>query len=368
MAKIIRSKDPVKLHFRNLAGGGSSLSLLIYSNKRRVYENLGIALSNVKTTAERHQDGEKLRLAEKLRMQRVLEIQNGTYGLVPQHKKQINFVDYFEGLTNKRIASGINSETWLSVLRHLRKFRAVIPLNTVDETYLEDFKNYLLKKVHQNSAHPYFNKVKAALYQAYREKLIVNNPAELVSAPKIIDSQRSYLTLDELRVMAIIECRYPILKNAFLFSAMTGLRWSDIQKLKWSELNQADDQSWSIIFTQKKTKGMEYLPISTEAVNLIGPPQGREERVFKGLKYSAYHNAELVRWAVSAGITRTHVTFHVARHSFATLLLTMGTYLFTVSKLLGHRDSKTTQIYAKVVDQTKIDAINRMPNIGLQIA
>jgi site-specific recombinase XerD len=67
---------------------------------------------------------------------------------------------------------------------------------------------------------------------------------------------------------------------------------------------------------------------------------------------------------MKAGITK-HITFHCARHSFATLQMTMGTDIFTVSKLLGHRDLKTTQIYAKIIDQTKVTAVNNMPNIAL---
>ena len=68
---------------------------------------------------------------------------------------------------------------------------------------------------------------------------------------------------------------------------------------------------------------------------------------------------ELQRWVMRAGITKS-ITFHCARHTHATLLLTYGADIYTVSKLLGHKDVKTTQIYAKIVDQKKIDAVNNL--------
>jgi len=114
-----------------------------------------------------------------------------------------------------------------------------------------------------------------------------------------------------------------------------------------------------IRFRQKKTKGVETQPISEQAFNLLGERAEPEERVFVGLKYSAWHNLKLQQWVMKAGITKT-ITFHCARHTYATLQLTMGTDIYTVSKLLGHKELKTTQIYAKIIDDKKKDAANRI--------
>ena len=73
-------------------------------------------------------------------------------------------------------------------------------------------------------------------------------------------------------------------------------------------------------------------------------------------------NVALVQWMLKAGITKA-ITFHSARHTFATLQLTLGTDIYTVSKLLGHSELKTTQIYAKIIDQKKLEAVNRIPNL-----
>jgi site-specific recombinase XerD len=75
-------------------------------------------------------------------------------------------------------------------------------------------------------------------------------------------------------------------------------------------------------------------------------------------------NTALMQWCLRAGITK-HITFHCGRHTFATLQLTLGTDLFTVSKLLGHSEIRTTQIYAKVIDKKKIEAVNTIPKFEI---
>src|SRR5690606_22573169 len=164
---------------------------------------------------------------------------------------------------------------------------------------------------------------------------------------------------DELKVMAKTDCEVPILKTAFIFSALTGLRWSDINKLVWSEVQHSKELGNYLRFTQKKTQGSETLPISEQAYELLGERGKPEERVFKHLKYSAWYNLKLQQWAMKAGITKT-VTFHCARHTYATLQLTLGTDIYTVSKLLGHKNLKTTQIYAKIIDDKKKVAANKI--------
>ena len=186
------------------------------------------------------------------------------------------------------------------------------------------------------------------------------------------EPEREFLTYEELQAVAKAECEIPLLKTAFLFSAMTGLRWSDVQKLVWSEVQHSKEVGYYIRFRQKKTKGAETLPISEQAFGLLGErgnPEDRvfiglkysaaEDRVFIGLKYSAWHNLKLQQWVMRGGVTKT-ITFHCARHTYATLQLTLGTDIYTVSKLLGHKDLKTTQIYAKIIDDKKKVAANKI--------
>jgi len=191
----------------------------------------------------------------------------------------------------------------------------------------------------------------------------VKSPAAGISAIGKRESEREYLTLEELRALVKEECRFEVLKRAFLFSCLTGLRWSDVQKLKWSEV-QNTVEGWRITFHQQKTGGLQYLDIPEQAKEYLGAQGGPDQLVFEGLSYSSYHNLALHCWTMNAGIKK-HITFHSARHTFAVLQLTLGTEIFTLSKLLGHCELKTTQIYAKIVDEKKREAVNRIPSISI---
>lgn len=162
--------------------------------------------------------------------------------------------------------------------------------------------------------------------------------------------------------MAATECELPILKKAFLFSALTGLRWFDVKAISWESINYSETDGWYIKYTQKKTKAAEILPIPNQAVALLGDRDEFGKTIFESLEYSAWNNKKLKEWVRLAGIKKK-ITFHCARHSFATIQLSINTDIYTVSKLLGHRHLKTTEIYAKVIDKKKIEAANRFPTL-----
>jgi len=354
-------------------GDKISLYLDYYHQGKRKYEYLQLYLvpepDKGKLSKEQKDENKKnLALAEAIRSKRHLELQNGIYGFQDQGKLKGSFLRYFEYLTEKRRTSKGNHGNWDSTLKHLKKFvKFDVTFAQIDKRWLEDFKEFLQKKAQtpaktnlsQNSQSSYYNKVRAALREAFKEGIISYNPAEYIEGIKPGEPQREFLTLDELQALVKAECEIPILKQAFLFSALTGLRWSDIQKLTWSEVQHSKEVGHYIRFRQKKTQGAETLPISDQALELLGNRASPADRVFVGLKYSAWHNLRLQQWMLKAGITKS-ITFHCARHTYATLQLTLGTDIYTVSKLLGHKDLKTTQIYAKIIDEKKREAANRI--------
>jgi integrase len=203
--------------------------------------------------------------------------------------------------------------------------------------------------------------VRAALREAYQNRLIKENPATRVKSVKSAETHRQFLTFEELQQLAKTSCELPILKKAFLFSALTGLRFSDVKALRWDNAKYSESDGWSLQFTQKKTKGAEILPVSEQAIKMLGEKMNSEIEIFDSLDYSAWNNLKLREWVMAAGITKK-ITFHCARHSFATLQLSMNTDIYTVSKLLGHRHLKTTEIYAKVIDKKKIEAVSKIPS------
>lgn len=278
-----------------------------------------------------------------------------------------NFVEYFKQLADKRKAS--NFDNWVSAYNYLVKFtNGNLKFADLNESKLTDFKEYLLTtqsiksnktKLSQNSAVSYFNKIKAALKQAYKDGMLLSDLNAKIEPIKQAETQRNFLTIEELNTLVKTECNNPLLKRASLFSALTGLRFSDIKKLVWSEIEYIEGNGYFIQFKQQKTKGVEVLPISEQAFGLLGDRKEPTEKVFAGLTYSAYENKHLAKWIGLAGIKK-EITFHSFRHTFATLQLSKGTDIYTVSKMLGHRDLKTTQIYAKIISQTKRDAADKI--------
>lgn len=369
----------IKIRKRKASKGISKLYLDIYnpkSEKTRTSFSLDLEFYVApKNKSERNINKESLAAAEKIKAVKLVELayENNDLGALNiNDASAIDFMDYFEQLTNHRINSANNYGNWDSVLKHLRKFRPTgIPITKVSPKFLEEFKSYLKydaktksnTNLSQNTLYSYFNKVKACLKQAFEEDLILKNPASQVKGFKEGESQREFLTLEELQSVAKAECDIPQLKKAFIFSCLTGMRWSDINNLTWRDFQYSENNGYNFVrFTQQKTGNVETLPISEQARELMGEEGEKEDRVFKGLKYSAWHNVKLQQWVMRAGISKT-ITFHCARHTYATLQLTEGTDIYTVSKMLGHRELKTTQVYAKIIDQKKVEATHAIPKI-----
>jgi integrase len=151
------------------------------------------------------------------------------------------------------------------------------------------------------------------------------------------------------------ESESALLKRTCLFSALTGLRLGDVVKLRRDQIQHSENLGYFIRFTQSKTKGMETLPISDEALSFLGELEASSEKIFGDYNFQRDY-AHLNRWLQRAGI-RKKITFHNFRHTFATLQLAEGTDIYTVSKLLGHKHIHTTQIYGKVMDTTKTKAM-----------
>ena len=355
----------VKLRKRKIANGRESLYLDINSRGKRQNESLGLYLEPGTSKAVKQKNKETYALAEKIAAKRLLQLQHLAHRIKEPQEYRKSLVEYFEEMVEHRRRTGVNYQTWRSTLKHLKEFpnNKVLLLN-VDEQWLELFRTFLLKRLSQNSAHTYFNKVKRVIHTAHRDGLIPTDPAHRVSSPAQVDTQREYLTESELVKLAQTECRKPVLKRAFLFSALTGLRWSDIEKLKWSELRYSEEKGYQVDFSQRKTKHFEYHPLTEQAVALLGEPTAANHKIFRGLKYSAHNNIALAQWVMKAGISK-HITFHCARHTYATLLLTKGAELYTVSKLLGHKEVRTTQVYGKIVDELKVKAVNSLPQLDL---
>lgn len=357
---------------RKLENDRSRLILRFYYDGKRWLEKLDLFLfDKPKNKAEREANKTAKQLAEAIRGKRLVEQQNGKYGFADTYKMQASFLDYFKQQTDKRKRSLGNYGNWQSTYQILLKFTEGkgLTFEQANTEFLEKFKKYLLEaritksntRLARNSALSYLNKVKAALNQAFDDKIMQDKISHRVKGIKEEDTHREYLTLEEINKLIQAPCEIDVLKRAFLFSAGTGLRWSDVHNLTWKNVEYlGNSNSYQLRYVQEKTRKAEILPISSQLISFMGERTHDNERVFKGLRYSSWYNVKLQQWVMRAGITK-NITFHCARHTYATLMLTHNVDIFTVSKLLGHKDLKTTQIYAKVIDQRKIDAVNQFP-------
>ena len=277
-----------------------------------------------------------------------------------------SFTDFLAKYVVKKQST--THDSFNSMQKHVIKFAGKeLKFSDITEKFCNGFKDYLkgAKNVANNknssqlskiTASHYFTMFKTVIRQAYKTgHLTTFLNDKLGSLPKD-ETRRNYLTLDELNLLAGTPCTVPLLKRAALFSALTGLRFSDIEKLTWAEVEGTNDD-YVLKFTQRKTGGIETLPISQQAVDLLGDRS--QVKPFAGLVYDATINYYIKQWITAAGITKK-ITFHCFRHTFATLQLSAGTDIYTVSKMLGHRDLSTTQIYAHVLDEAKRNAVNRI--------
>jgi integrase len=340
---------------------------------RREFLKLHI-IAKPKNPLEKNSNNQTLMLAEQIRLKRENEINKPeiynefeTEQLKEKAKGEISFTDYFKKQAEKR--HGSNYDVWKYAFDHFKQFsKTDVKFNELTKVFCSDYKDYLLKAkskrggeiLANNTAHSYFGKFKTTLKKAFDDEVINIPLHSRIATIEEKETNKQFLTSDEVNLLANTECNSPILKQASLFSILTGLRFSDVTNLNWGNVFHTNDEGYSIRFKHKKTDSIEYnLPISDQAHTILGIPQQPNEQIFTGLTKKLARDRILEKWTTDAGILK-HITFHCFRHTYATLQLEGGTDLFTVSKMLGHKNQKTTQIYAKIVDKTKREATNKI--------
>ena len=368
----------VTLRKRSLENNKVSLYLDFYppivdpqsgQKKRRDYLGLHI-FANPKTHTEKEFNRICLLKAESIRNQKEIEFLNSNFGFYDKFNQKRNFLQYFVEKGRAHSTSDGNRGNWQSAFEHLNIYTGgTCTFADVTPEFCQGFKEYLSRtksigrnhRLSANTQLSYFAKLRAALKDAIKERLITADPCIAISNVRAEGSTRVYLTQAEVKKLYLTPCpALPALRIAALFSCLTGLRWSDIEKLTWSEIEETDQSDISLLkYRQKKTGRSEYLPISSQAREILGERQPQSERVFPNLKYSATNNTILKSWVLSAGILK-NVTFHCFRHTYATLQLAGGTDIYVISGNLGHSQLKTTEIYTKITNEKKIESADKI--------
>jgi integrase len=176
--------------------------------------------------------------------------------------------------------------------------------------------------------------------------------------------ERGYLEINEIEKLVNTPITNTEIKKAFLFSCFTGLRQSDIRNLQWKDISDN-----TITISQQKTKTALIIPLGKAALNILRSDKILhlpDVKVFNLPKDRSTINRHLSRWFERAKINKK-AFYHLSRHTFATLNLTSGNEIYTVSKLLGHKSLKTTEIYANIIDEKKKEAVDRLPDINVTL-
>lgn len=372
-------KELVYLRKRLRRNGTIALFLDVCRNGKRVNEYLKLYLVPELTREDKKRNQETLRIAEARRAKRIVELQAKEFGVNVEETDRVKFFDVMRGIIERK--EGSTKESWNNCLARAKLYERNenITFDEITPRWVRGFRDYLdreamrhdicarkragaeLKPLSQGSKNLMFQKFCGVFHVAMREGIIQVDPSASVERFKKSQSVREFLTLEELRKLRKVPAPNAVLCRAFFFSCLTGLRWSDIAKLTWREVQQIGSGK-RLVFSQRKTRTLEYLDINAQAVDLLGERGAPDSLVFEGLCTAASAHNNIEPWVHSAGIEK-HITFHCARHTFAVMMLDLGVDLYTVSKLLGHKSIETTQIYAKILDKNKKAAVDRIPDI-----
>ena len=372
--KTTKLKEPVRVRTKKLADGSESFYLDIYVDGKRSYEFLKLYLLPEVSAKVKEQNRATRAAVEAIKSQRIIDITNGKAGIKRTSGWQkLLLTDWLDRhVANQERKDIRNIGTLKSVVRIVTAYAKKTRMGDIDKKWSLGFidwlqNTYILviskdkdnKHLSSGTAATYVSQLSAALNAAVRAEHLGENPFTLLSASEKIkkpESQRQFLTIEEIKMMIAAECSNLTVKQAYLFSCYCGLRISDIYALRWKDVRMNDGR-YMLSVVMKKTSTPIYIPLSANALAWLPERTDDESCVFAGLPTEPTVNKILGVWAKSAGIDK-HLTFHTSRHTFGTLMMTVGADLYTTCKLMGHSDVRTTQIYAKIVDSKKIEAVN----------
>ena len=371
----------IELRHRKLASGNESLYLDFYEKGKRYYESLNLFLIPERTENDRRVNENTLKHALKIKAERILGVEKQVDDGEEKLPSKI-FADYMDEhiiyiKDDKKLSDSYVKNVTKTVnivksyLRYSNRPRMLLAL--VDKRFYQNFIRYVNDVYRNNKSDEpqelspktkllIQTTLNSILNQAVKDGVLRKNPYyELEKNEKFkkTPSDRTYLEVNELNAMEGVNTGSPITKQTFMFCCFTGLRHSDMLALRWKDIQKTDDGLVIHVPSMQKTKKPVIVPLGEQALKWL-PKQGdaaNADKVFPNAPTLGCANRALKHMAKNAGITKL-VTFHTSRHTFATLTITAGADIFTTSKLLGHTNVHTTEIYADVVMNTKVDAVN----------
>lgn len=271
--------------------------------------------------------------------------------------------DQMKALVGQEYAAG-TLQRYETSFRHTRSFLesrykvSDIDIRKLDFEFISEYEFWLksFRKCDHNSAMKYLSNFRKIVNRCLRSGWLDKNPFIGFKMTKR-EVERTALTEKELQTMAGKTFSFPrltLVRDIFLFSCYSGLAYADVKKLRKSEIVTGQDNEKWLVSKRQKTDISARIPLLPAALSLIEQYKNHpqcllDDRVLPVLSNQKM-NAYLKEIADCCGISKT-LTYHIARHTFATTVtLSNGVPIETVSKMLGHRNLKTTQHYAKILD------------------
>ena len=358
--KTNRLKEPVRVRTKKLADGSESYYLDIYVNGKRSYEFLKMYHLPEVNARVREQNRATREAVETIKSQRIIEITNSRAGIKSKSAWQkLTLADWLEKFHSNQERKGIKRiEKLRSIIKVINQYGKNTRMGDIDKKWALGFIDWIQhtykgrqgKPLEQGTVVAYISQLSIALNAAVRAEWLGENPFMQLSASERVkkpESKRQFLAIEEVKLLIATECRNMTVKQAYLFSCYCGLRLSDMETLRWKDII-CNDGRYMIATVQQKTATPIYTPLSQNAVKWL--PERKPDD-------SDDTNKILKQWVEKAGIDKK-ITYHTSRHTFGTMMMTVGADLYTTCKLMGHADVRTTQIYAKIVDSKKIEAVD----------
>jgi len=337
----------------------------IKSNRKVEYLNIHL-INEPRTPQEKQINKEQLELAMNIRARRESYLKHTGEGLPDPKIRKINFLDYYQRFLDEYPNKDVRLVKYS--LKYFKDFIQTDYLSPSEVTpsLVQGYKRYLMDNLNGETPYNYFTKFKKLCKQATRERVFFENPAEDITISRPQGVKKDILSLQEIEKLARVEISNRFTKLAFLFCLNTGLRFVDVKDLRWKNINLENN-----LLTKKQTKTRNssaayvYIDLNKNALKILNQLQKGKpgDPVFNLPSWEA--SAKMLKdWAHKAGVNK-NVTWHTARHSFATNLLLQKADIKTVSGLLGHADLKHTVKYLHLVSEIRRQAVDSLPEIDI---
>lgn len=371
--------DSRKVMLRAKILPSGNVQVYLYSSYKGKPMRQSVGVLNIEADASTQaRNIELMRMAEAEAGVRNADAVRLGHGLEPQQKRNILLSDYLQQLIKGSTFAKSTRLAMRTLLRHIETYQtAQIKISTIDAKWIRGFLSYLKNDAHnrnskrngkglsQNTIYQFFHVLGFALTQAQRDAIITHNPMQELSSsekPKQQTDTRGYLTTGDVRRLMQTPYKYEQIKCAFLFSVFTGLRWSDIKRLTWQDLQEDENGKYFHIRMKKTAKPISVYLSSTGAQYLPEHTADNESGLIFTLPNNTRINVHVRRWCKEAGVKK-QVCFHIARHTFGTMMLNNDVPLEVVSKMMGHTKLSTTEIYAKLLNKTIASAAHKQDTI-----